>query len=79
MKTFKLFGMIVLIKLGLDLITVSNSDSLVLWVQDYAVVNSKVYPVAGVEKGGSYFHCCPCSFPNQKYRMLRGCYLIQFM
>lgn len=40
MKTFKLFGMIVLIKLGLDLITVSNSDSLVLWVKDYAVVNS---------------------------------------
>lgn len=38
MKNFKLFGMIVLIKLGLDLITVSNSDSLVLWVKDYAVV-----------------------------------------
>lgn len=37
MKTFKLFGMIVLIKLGLDLITVSNSNSLVLWVKDYAV------------------------------------------
>lgn len=52
MKTLKLFGMIVLIKLGLDLITVSNSDSLVLWVKDYAVVNSKVYSVAGVEKRG---------------------------
>ena len=49
MKSFKLFGILILIKLVLDHIQVRFLvQTLVLWVKDCAIVNFKVYSAAEV-------------------------------